>query len=455
MKLMRIGNAPRSRRGSAMIAALLVVFAVATLSMIHIQLDLAKAREQRAAVDTKRAFYLAEAGLAEAFNGIVSGKSGNVGTPDEPARFANGVFFTTAYEEGLGRVTLTSTGLCGAGRATLAIVIERTSNSVASMGFFGDQSVHVEANALVDSYDSRQGPYRPPTVPVGGPYPSGARVGSNQSMTVGGSTGTTAVYGDARPGPTGVLVQGNNTTISGSTAPFLTALALPSIMPPQYDNLGSLQTSLLRPLISVPAGERSYDILRATTLTKLVIKGPARVVVRKLVVDSLAELAIDTSAGPVELYVTEWLGLKSGSKFGTGTGDPRSVKLMISANQVADHDGNGTPDQPVILASTGSFSGTIYAPSAAMAIPSSLQVFGAASARNLTIKNGARVHFDTSMMQAGSDEETLPTFVGWKLVELPSVGVVKLRYDALSELLRNGVNVVNSSVAHFSLGVLP
>jgi Tfp pilus assembly protein PilX len=47
-----------------MIAALLVVFAVATLSMIHIQLDLAKAREQRAAVDTKRAFYLAEAGLA-------------------------------------------------------------------------------------------------------------------------------------------------------------------------------------------------------------------------------------------------------------------------------------------------------------------------------------------------------------------------------------------------------
>jgi Tfp pilus assembly protein PilX len=112
-----------------MIAALLVVFAVATMGMIHVQLDLSRAREQRGAIDTKRAFYMAEAGLAEGFNGIASGKSGNVGTEDEPARFANGVFFTTADDEGDGRVTLTSTGMCGAGRATLSIVIERTSAS--------------------------------------------------------------------------------------------------------------------------------------------------------------------------------------------------------------------------------------------------------------------------------------------------------------------------------------
>lgn len=455
MQLMRPSIAARSRRGSAMIAALLVVFAVATLSLIHIQLDLAKAREQRSAVDSKRAFYMAEAGLAEAFNGIVSGKSGNVGTPDEPARFANGVFFTSAHEEGLGRVTLTSTGLCGAGRATLAIVIERSSNSIASMGFFGDEAVTIEAGALVDSYDSRQGPYRPSMLPVGGPYPTGARVGSNQSLTVGGASGSTSVYGDARPGPAGILVRGNNTTISGSTAPFLTSTTLPPIVVPDYPQQGTFQTSLLRPLQTVAAGERAYDLLRVKALTKMIIKGPARIVVQDLVVDSLGELAIDTSEGPVSIYVTDWVGMKSGSRITTGTGDPRSVSLLVTASAVVDQDGNGTLDQPVSLAATGSFSGTIYAPDAAVSIPSSLQVFGAATGKQLTIKAGAKMHFDTSLQVAGEDEEQLPELIGWRLVELPSVGVVKLRYDALSELLRGGVNIVNSATAHFNIGVLP
>ena len=65
------------------------------------------------------------------------------------------------------------------------------------------------------------------------------------------------------------------------------------------------------------------------------------------------------------------------------------------------------------------------------------------------------MHFDSSLLQAGSDEDTLPTLVGWRLVELPSVGIVKLRYDALSELLKSGVNVVSGAAAHFNIGVLP
>ncbi len=452
MKIQKALSAPAERRGTAMIAALLVVFAVATLSLVHVQLDLSKAREQRSAVDTKRAFYMAEAGLAEAFHGVVAGKSGYVGTADEPARFANGIFFTTAKEEGLGRVTLTSTGMCGAGRATLSIVVERSSSAVGAMGFFGDENVSVEANALVDSYDSRNGAYSPGLLGIGGNTGTQARVGSNDSLRVGGTTGSTTVKGDAQPGPTGVLVRGRNTTITGTTAPFLTATTLEPIEVPSYRNLGNITTSLLKPLVTVPAGEASYGELHVGALSKVVVTGPARVVVQKLVVDGMGEFSIDARKGPVEIYVTDWLSMKSGSKLSTGGADPRSISLLVSADQVADHDGNGSVDQPVVLAATGSFEGTLYAPGAAVSIPSTLQVFGAVSSKRLTIKAGAKMHFDVSLLEAGVNETGLPRLMGWRLVELPNVPVVKLRYDALRNLIETGVAPVKSSTAHFDIG---
>lgn len=421
-----------------MIAALLVVFAVATLSMIQLQLDLSKARERRTAVDTKRAFYMAEAGLAEAFHGVACGKSGNVGTPEEPAQFANGLFFATAVEEGMGRVTLTSTGLCGAGRATLSIVIERTSNSVASLGFFGEDLVNVQGGATIDSYDSRVGVYSAALVAAS----TGAKVGSNLNLMVGGDKGTTKVVGDAQPGPSGVLVRGRKTTISGSTAPFLTANELEPIVVPTYPAQASITTSLLRPIATIPAGERSYPALRVTALTKLVITGPARVVVGDLVVDALGELAVDASRGPVELYVTHDLALKSGSKYSSRTTDPRSVSLMVSGSSA-------------VVAATGSLHGTIYAPAAALTIPSSIQVYGAASAKQLTIAAGAKMHFDTSLLRGVENESGLPRMLGWRLVELPNAPVVKLRHDALKELLKLGKILKKGSKAHFDIGVLP
>lgn len=455
MKLRGHSQAPARRRGSAMIAALLVVFAVATLSMIHVQLDLSKAREQRTAVDTKRAFYMAEAGLAEAFHGIVAGKSGNVGTADEPARFANGIFFTTAKEEGLGRVTLTSTGLCGAGRATLSIVIERHSSEVGAMGFFGDENVTVGENVLVDSYDSRNGAYSPGLIGIGGNTGAQARVGSNDSLMVGGATGSTYVYGDAQPGPTGVLVRGRSTTITGTTAPFLTATTLEPVEVPTYRDEGSIATSILKPLVTVPAGERAYGELHVGALSKIVVAGPARVVVGKLVVDGTGEFAVDARKGPVEIYVEDWLALKPGSKISTGGADPRSVSVLVAADAVADQDRDGVADQPVVLGATGSFQGTLYAPGAAVSIPSTMQVFGAVSAKRLTIQAGGQMHFDVSLLEAGESESGLPELVGWRLVELPNVPVVKLRYDALRSLLDAGVTPVKSATAHFDIGVQP
>jgi Tfp pilus assembly protein PilX len=453
MKLLESLGRIRSRRGSAMIAALLVVLAVATLTLVHVQLDLSRAREHRTTVDTKSAFYMAEAGLAEGFLGIVSGKSGNVGTSDAPARFANGIFYTVATEEGGGRVTLTSTGMCGAGRATLSILIERASATSASLGIFGDQGVTVEGGAYIDSWDGSSGRYAPPAIPVQGPLPTGARLGSNGNMTVGTSSTSTYVLGDAQPGPNGVLVRGRNTTISGTTAPFLEPQDLPDVHVPSYPSSGTIATSLLQPLLGLMPGEYGFDALRVAAATKLKIVGPARIVVGDLVVEGQGELALDTSRGPIELYVTDWLALKSLATLTSNAGDTRSVSIQVSASASKDQDGNGSIDPPVVIGATSKFKGSIYAPDAAVTIPSNFEVFGAVAASQLTVKSGAKLHFDTSLLTAASGDPSRPRMLGWRLVELPNVPVVRLRYDALKSLVDTGVTPVRSASAHLNLGV--
>lgn len=110
----------RARRGSALVAALFVVLMVGTLSMAYLQMSVSKNKEQQTAADAKRAFYVAEAGLAEAYSGLVIGKSGNVGSDVVPARFGNGVFWVVAESVGTNKTVLTSTGLCGTGRTCVS-----------------------------------------------------------------------------------------------------------------------------------------------------------------------------------------------------------------------------------------------------------------------------------------------------------------------------------------------
>src|SRR5262245_35226140 len=150
----RIERGTRRRRsGSALLLALMIVTVTAVMSMAYLQLSLTKNREQKTSVDAKRAFYVAEAGLSESMYGLAIGKSGNVGSPGLPARFGSGVYWVTEKDEGQGRSTLTSTGLCGAGRAAVSLVVEKSSNSVGALGVFGDQHVTVLSGAKIDSWD--------------------------------------------------------------------------------------------------------------------------------------------------------------------------------------------------------------------------------------------------------------------------------------------------------------
>lgn len=442
-----------SRRGSALIAALLVVVAVATLGLVWLEIALSRNREQIVAVDSKRAFYMAEAGLSEAFLGLVTGMSGNVGSEVLPARFANGLFWTSCTDEGDGRYTIKSTGLCGAGRASLAMSVEKQSSSVATLGVFADQSLIAEAGSFIDSFDSRDGPYTPAMLAIGAPLPTGARCGSNGDVALHGGASAVKVYGDARPGPGMTLLRGAGVVVSGATAPSETTSTLPPIEVPAIASSGARATSARGPTITLGAGEHAYDSLHVGGRHSLVIQGPSSVVLGDLQVDAGGSVRIDASAGAVKLYVTRSIELAEGSTFSTTTALPASVALLVAASEQVDRDGDGSLDEPVSIDASGEYYGTVYAPSADVSTSPSLAIYGAIAARSLTLRAGTQMHFDRALLEPALDEASLPDFLGWRIVELPSVKVVSMHYDPLYVLRRAGLTPPHARDAHLAIGV--
>jgi Tfp pilus assembly protein PilX len=456
----RRSRTAHGRRGSALVAALCVVLMIGTLSMSYLQMSMNKNREQQTAADTKRAFYMAEAGLAEAYTGLYTGKSGNVGSDTLPARFGNGVFWVVAKDLGNRRTSLTSTGLCGSGRASISIVVENQRDSIASRGVFSNTQVTVQSGALVDSFDSRDGDaLLGDLLPLGGPtFGSSARVSSNANVVIQGSTARSAgaiVQGDAHPGPGGVVLSGTGATITGSTTPSEEAQPLPAPRFPDIAQSGAIVHALASPPFAPPQGQVGYSSLHLKGEGQATLTGPLILLVDQLVLDPGTRLRIDTTNGPVKVYVRDWLNLSAGSTIDCPDEDPTRVALVCGGATTVDRNGDSIPDAPVTLAADGDFYGFVYAPSATVTVPSTFQLFGAVAADSLTVGTNARVHFDQALTDTSGDEGAVPQKLCWRLVQLPPSKLVETRLDPLRYLSLNSITPVLSKDAHYEKGIEP
>lgn len=477
IRQMRAGTKARNdRSGSAIVAALIVVTVVAVLCVAYLQLSMSKSREQRSSVDAKRAFYMAEAGLAEAYAGLVAGKSGNVANSIIPARFANGAFWVEATDEGEGRRTLMSTGMCGTGRSALSIVVENVPEALGALGVFGDQGLTIGQGVTIDGYDSRRGTYEsqhPAAVGGGGggglgglvggvvggvggvlgaPQTPGSRVGCNADIVLPGGRLETYIEGDAQPGPDGSVERGSGVTITGSTAPRSAAASLPALEVPALAAAGDINHANTRAALVISPQESSYGSLHVHGGATAVIVGPATLVFDELTLDAGAILTVNAANGPVKIYVREYLNMVALSKYTSASHDPTDVSLLVAASQSVDRDRDGIPDPPVRIESSGSFYGSIYAPQAALSLPASLELYGAVTAQQLIIGDGAKLHFDRALTDAQDDSGALPRMLCWRLVELPDVPLVRMRLDPLSVLQLSGVTPPLAKDAHIDNG---
>ncbi len=398
-----IASVKGGTRGSALVLSLMAVVIVVLLATSFTQFASSVANRQGQAVFRKQAFYMAEAGLSEAFAGLMCGKSGNVGLEESPALFGDGVFWVEATELGVDHLQLESTGMVGSGRVVLSVVAERGETSVLSLGVFANQSVTLAPGSVIDAYDSTQGTYASQT------DKGGATLGSNASLSLSGTIAApTTVNGSVTPGPGGTLTTSGAVTITGSTAPALESTGLPEVEVPEIALAGAQVHDSPYPLV-IPPGQSGYESLTVKTGSQALIQGPATVVLGTLLLESGAELDFDTSQGAVLLYVEEVLDLASGSWLTTSGTAPEEVVIQVPEATQA----------PVSLRSSTQFFGVVYAPLAQVTVASTFEVFGALVADQLSFEGAAKLHFDRHLGQVAA-EESLPTFLAWRIISLAS-----------------------------------
>ncbi len=411
------GAALRTRRGGALVLSLLAVVTVVVLSASFSQFTSAVANRQAQAVHRKRAFYMAEAGLTEAFSGLSCGKSGNVGSEEKPAAFGDGLFWVEATEIEPDVIRLESTGMVGTGSVELALVAERGTKSVASLGVFSSGLVRLNAGSLADAYDSSLGSYASQT------DKSGAVLGSNAAIQlVGTALKPTTVKGDVTPGKQFSVQSLGTVKVTGASTPALAETTeLPEVEVPELA-LGPAQVHASPYPLVIPAGSTGFQSLTVQGGSQVILQGPAKVVIGSLTLAASAELAFDTTQGAVELYVTDALELATGSLVTTSSKKPERVTIQVG----------GEMAQAAHLRSTGAFYGVVYSPESPVVLGSSFELFGALATKGLTLEGSAKLHFDKHLAALAVDS-TLPVMLSWRLVELASYST-DLSSDPFDEL---------------------
>jgi len=389
----------RPTEGSALVFSVIAVVVVSLLAGAFLQLVLAISRREGSASDTWRALHIAEAGLVEAYTGMAQAKTGNVGTPERPAVYGGGLFWVERTAS-LGReAELRSTGMYGSGRVTLAMTVERNAD-VGRLGIFTDDSLHLNPDTLIDSFDSRLGSYADQ---VGSPLNNQTAVGSNQDVDV---QGQDIILGDVMAGPSGTVKVANNATVTGSTGNRAVPEVFPDIDVPSIPSTGDLlQDSVVTKIL--PGGEYSFGSVDVASGSTLVLEGPMTLVVEDFYVKKTGELVFDTTNGPIDVYVTGNFDLKSESTARTTHKDPAQVQLLIAADAL----------KTTSFFATSTFHGLVYAPHADVKVGSKFELFGAMVAKSLNLSSQGRMHTDLKLR--ATPETVLPPFKGWRIAELP------------------------------------
>jgi hypothetical protein len=387
-----------------LVLSLIAVAVVASLSVGYLRLSAMVTRRQVGASDTKIAFYLAEAGLAESYAGVMVGRTGKLGGKTEPAVLGEGLLWVEATRLDADHVQLESVGMARSGQARLGMVIRRGRTNVGGLGIFSEEAMTIGDGTLIDGYDSTEGDYAgqaasdPESVKLG-------NVGSNGNVTITSGLSGTTIHGDVSTGPAGTLTLNGSPTISGATGTALSLVMLDAVVLPETTMSAGVTQAAGAPLV-VPAGTFGAQYLHLAADSEVVLQGPLVLVLGGLQIAAGAELGFDTSGGPIEIFVVNELDVDAGAVLTNTEADATKVTVNVAG------------DAAVHLDSAGEFHGLIFAPEATVDVGSRFELFGALIAERLSLANGATLHYDRALMAAGAREAT-PQVLSWRIIELP------------------------------------
>lgn len=395
------------RAGGSLLAVSLLVMTTAALSGALLAIVRSTTKEQRGAQEDLRSLYVTEAAVAEAVYDLSQGGTGDVGSEQAPLAFGPGsAFFVEATDLGNDCTSLVATGRDARTVSRVEVVVQRVPSTAFPWAAFGDETLEMDSNARVDSYDSTLGSYAGQQVNGSGTSAyanSDGDVGSNGNLDL---SSNATVWGDARPGPGGTTTtNGSNTYISGSTLPLATTTALEPLVIPVLPSSGNL---VVMGTTTIPAGDVRYSNLTLASNSTTTVIGPARIVVGNMELQSGSKLLVDAAAGPVELYVEHDFVMSSNTLITSMSNSPLDFSLLLKSDNIIDPNLEVDLDE-IDFNSNAMLFGTIRAPNASIEINSNFELFGGITARRLRLDSNARIHYDEALLgmsagQVGSYE---------------------------------------------------
>lgn len=413
MQRVKLG-ASVSRRGSTLVVVALLMAAVAMLSLSLVTVLRSSHKESQGSRESLSALYVCEAGLTRAVDSLSSGGTGAIGSKQAPEALGDQRFWVEATPIGDGRIALQAYGRDDRATMGVELVVQPSAQGFFRWAAFGDEHLHMDANARTDSYDSGDGDY----AAVNG---SGADahantegdVGSNQSISVDSNN---KVWGDANPGPGGT-VTGDLANITGNTTPMPDTVELPEIILPFA---ASSTDKIVNASTTLPSGTYAYSTLQVMTGKVLTINGPATIVCNNFKLKSNSHLFVNATDGPVEFFVVNDFVLNSNTTIKSNDLEPLDVAFNLMSDNILDPGVDVDFDEDLVDFDSGSMMyGTIYAPSAAITIDSNFELFGSLIARRVDLDSNCRIHFDEALAQASEDSEAVYETLSWRLTSQP------------------------------------
>ena len=166
---MRLRFQPRPElRGAALASSLLVALVLASVLAAMMMIGAAHKGETSTALDSSRAFYLAEAGISECVVLIGGHQVAGTdvpkthGTAAAPIELRNGSFWCTLEDHGDGSYTVTSTGQAGIRRRTLEALLDAGPADIYDHAIFagnatGDKAYTLPLGGTGDQADEVEG----------------------------------------------------------------------------------------------------------------------------------------------------------------------------------------------------------------------------------------------------------------------------------------------------------
>lgn len=404
---MNLLNPTQNERGIVLITGLLflaVLMTLSTTSVVITSNDVTISRNYNNAV---QAFNNAEAGVQYAIglieDGITNGTftmPSNVGdtavitdpgTDTVPGtyRFSLSVLTLSATN----RYTFTSTGdgqpnpPASTAQAAIDVILKR--GSAISYGAFGETLVDMKASGSVYSYDSRVN-----NSPGPGDSTGEGDVGSNTEVSL---KNNTFINGDVALGDAG----GSEATLTQTGTPIVSGDSGADVDRVDPDPLGVVGGEYANNFTTysasndngmatgdgTPIAANTVSLGNSETMTLSGKAGGANYYFAGVTLNNGANLNIDTSAGPVNIYMTGGLEAKNGSGLNV-TGLPTDFAIYSNSSS------------SLIFKHGSTFKGLVYAPLATIEMKNSADVFGALWANTVDIKNSGELYYDVALKDA-------------------------------------------------------